>query len=183
MLTPTIDLLGIGLLGSIQNLFAAGTARKPSALGIHLKYREVIRADRVAKVLKEAEEKHPGLGISLLDIFFPGTLRIKNEDLGFWREALDSRFAPNKYGTRVDRIPPVEPSASGKKKEESKPKNEESELKNEKSALKNGKSEFKNEKGEIENEESELKSGESELNGEESDLKGSVHIQAKDGQD
>jgi len=119
MLTPPIDLLGIGLLGSIQNLFAAGTARKPSALGIHLKYREVIRADRVAKVLKEAEENHPGLGISLLDVFFPGALRIKHEDLDFWRKALDSRFAPNKYGTRVDRIPPAESSASETRNEES----------------------------------------------------------------
>ncbi len=106
MLTPasTTDLLGIGLLGSIQNLIAASTPRKPSALGIHLKYKEVIRDDRVAKVLKKAEEKYAGLGISLLDTFFPGALRVKDEDLGFWQEALASRYGPNKYGTRVDRI-------------------------------------------------------------------------------
>jgi hypothetical protein len=119
MLTPPIDLLGIGLLGSIQNLLAAGTPRKPSALGIHLKYKEVIRADRVAKVLKEAEKNHPGLGISLLDVFFPGALRIKDEDLDFWRKALDSRLAPNKYGTRVDRIPPAKSLASETKNEAS----------------------------------------------------------------
>ncbi|KAL7956780.1 hypothetical protein V8C34DRAFT_287791 [Trichoderma compactum] len=45
-------ILCIGALGSLQNLYAAGSSRRPSALGIHLKYRETIAHLRVATVLK-----------------------------------------------------------------------------------------------------------------------------------
>ncbi|KAI1119808.1 hypothetical protein F5Y10DRAFT_283765 [Nemania abortiva] len=110
-------LLGIGLLGSIQNLFVASTVRSPSALGIHVKFVRVIRDNRVAKVLKEAEIFHHGLGASLLDIFFPGGMRVKGEDLDFWRAALESRYAPNKYGTPVNHIPPMNPSSNTTDKE------------------------------------------------------------------
>lgn len=41
--TP-VDLLGIGLLGSIQTLLAAGVHRHPSAMDIHLKHIETISA-------------------------------------------------------------------------------------------------------------------------------------------
>jgi hypothetical protein len=89
------------LLGSIQNLLAAGVSRKPSALGIHLKHIDTIRAKRVADVLKELERKHEFVGTSLLDVFFPGGLRVKDDDVEFWLKAKEARLSPNKYGTRI----------------------------------------------------------------------------------
>ncbi|PKS08374.1 hypothetical protein jhhlp_005318 [Lomentospora prolificans] len=95
-------LLGIGLLGSVQNLHAAGASRTPGAFGIHLKLVEIIRDKRVASVLKKVEEKYPMAGTSLVPIFFPGGLRVKDEDLTYWRKAINDRMAPNRYGTRID---------------------------------------------------------------------------------
>ncbi|KAI1080627.1 hypothetical protein F5B20DRAFT_579874 [Whalleya microplaca] len=95
-------LLGVGLLGSIQNLYAAGAPRKPSAFSIHLKYRETIHNTLVAAVLKEVEDKYPTVGTSLVSVFFPGALRVKGDDLVFWRRAFAAKKAPNKYGTRID---------------------------------------------------------------------------------
>ncbi|PCG91083.1 Hypothetical protein PENO1_095750 [Penicillium occitanis (nom. inval.)] len=103
-------LLGIGLLGSIQNLIAAGVHRSPAALGIHIREVDTIRARFVAETLKEVEHKYPRVGTSLLDIFFPGSMRIKEEnteDITFWRAALERRLEKNKHGIRLDRLPPA----------------------------------------------------------------------------
>lgn len=91
----------------MQNIIVAGVARSPGALGVHLTFVETIRADRVAKVLRELEEKHPSVGSSLVSIFFPGGLRVKDDDLVFWQKAMSARLGPNKYGTRIDLIPPA----------------------------------------------------------------------------
>lgn len=105
---PGSDLLGIGLLGSIQNLVAASIPRSPGALGLHLKENPLkIKGRRVAQVLREAEEKCPFLGTALLDIFFPGSLRIRKDDtdnLDFWRKALKERYNENKHGVRLDAL-------------------------------------------------------------------------------
>ena len=105
------DLLAIGMLGSIQNLIAASTARSPAALGIHIKERETIQHRRVAEVLREVEEKYPLLGTALLDVFFPGSLRVRKDDteqIAFWRSALETRYKENKHGVRLDRLLPTE---------------------------------------------------------------------------
>lgn len=102
------ELLGIGLLGSIQNLVAASIARSPAALGIHIKRLETIKGRRVAEVLRKTEEKYPLLGTALLDVFFPGSLRIKKEnteELASWRAAMKARYEENAYGIRLDRLP------------------------------------------------------------------------------
>lgn len=103
-LTPglAIVLLCIGALGSIQNLYAAGASRRPGALGIHLEHKETISHPRVAKVLREVEEKYPTVGVSLIPVFFPGSLRAKGDDLEFWQNAMTARMAPNRFGTRID---------------------------------------------------------------------------------
>ncbi|AEO68450.1 uncharacterized protein THITE_14002, partial [Thermothielavioides terrestris NRRL 8126] len=68
-------LLGIGLVGSIQNLVAAGVRRSPGALGIHIKQVEVIRARYVSETLKQVEKRYPLVGTALLSVFFPGSMR------------------------------------------------------------------------------------------------------------
>ncbi|KAJ4396161.1 hypothetical protein N0V93_000380 [Gnomoniopsis smithogilvyi] len=95
-------LLGIGLLGTIQNLVAAGSSRSPSALGLHLKHKETMRGASLAKVLKEVEERYLLVGSSLVNVFFPGSLRAKGDDLTFWQNAMKARMASNEYGSRVD---------------------------------------------------------------------------------
>lgn len=59
----------------------------------------------MAPVLKRVEQRYPSLGLSLVEIFFPASLRVKDpEDLEFWRGAMERRLAENKHGIRLDRI-------------------------------------------------------------------------------
>lgn len=95
-------LLGIGLLGTMQNLVAAGASRSPSALGLHVKHKETIRGQSVVRVLKEVEQKYPLVGSSLVKVFFTGSLRARGDDLIFWQNAMKSRMMPNEYGSRID---------------------------------------------------------------------------------
>ncbi|KAG1728375.1 uncharacterized protein EDB91DRAFT_1330743 [Suillus paluster] len=68
-------LLGIGGLGMIQNLIAAGASRSAAALGFHLERPREVHDDKVFKALQEAEELERGVGVSLIPVFFPGGLR------------------------------------------------------------------------------------------------------------
>ncbi|KAK7978735.1 hypothetical protein PG996_004786 [Apiospora saccharicola] len=100
-------LLAIGLIGSIQNLYAVGSTRSSSALGIHLKEVEVFQEKKVAAVLKSVEKSYPMVGTSLVDVFFPGSLRVADDkDFKFWQEAFHQRYAPSKHGRCVGVAPP-----------------------------------------------------------------------------
>ncbi|KAK6541497.1 hypothetical protein TWF694_007305 [Orbilia ellipsospora] len=100
-------LFGIGVIGSIQNLVAAGLSRSPSALGVHIRdTQRPIRGPSVKQVLKEAEELYPGVGVQMAQIFYPGSMRVQESEFPFWREAQDRLLGPNKWGTRIDRLPP-----------------------------------------------------------------------------
>ncbi|PWY94985.1 hypothetical protein BO94DRAFT_530874, partial [Aspergillus sclerotioniger CBS 115572] len=104
-------LLGIGALGSIQNVISAGAPRSPSALGVHIRdLGQPIRGKRVADALKAAEQQYPGVGMSLVPIFFPGSMRVEPSEFDFWRAAQQRQMGPNSHGTRIDNLPP--PSTS-----------------------------------------------------------------------
>lgn len=63
----------------------------------------------MSEVLRRVEEKYPLLGTALLDIFFPGSLRVNKEntkEIAFWRAALNARHKENAHGIRLDRLPP-----------------------------------------------------------------------------
>ncbi|KAF7921446.1 hypothetical protein EAE99_007754 [Botrytis elliptica] len=106
-------LLGIGALGSIQNVIAAGARRSPSALGVHIRdIGQPIRGNRVADVLKAAERQYPGLGMSLVPIFFPGSMRVQPSEFDFWRAANERQMGPNRFGTRIDNLPPPPQSST-----------------------------------------------------------------------
>ena len=102
----TPDLLGIGTIGMLQNVFAAGATRRPEALGIQIKLTDVVKGPKVQGVLKTLEERYPLVGTSLLSVFFPGSMRVKQEEVPFWRDAMNKRMAPNEYGFRIDALPP-----------------------------------------------------------------------------
>lgn len=92
----SIDILGIGALGSIQNVISAGASRTPSALGVRIRDTgNPLRGSSIASVLRIAEENYPGVGMSLVPVFFPGSLRVKEPDIEFWRKAQERTLGPN----------------------------------------------------------------------------------------
>lgn len=102
------DLLGIGLLGSVQNLVASAVLRSPSALGFHLELVETIRENSLSEVLKTVEIKYPSVGASLMPIFFPNfssSMRVASPDVPFWQQVNKRRHQQNRHGTMVDHIP------------------------------------------------------------------------------
>ena len=71
----------------IQNIYAAGAVRSTSSVGVHLKEVTAIGASKVATVLQRTEEQFPGMGLSLVPVYFPGGMRVGEKDLLFWNEA------------------------------------------------------------------------------------------------
>jgi hypothetical protein len=72
--TDTWYLVTVGGIGMLHNLLVAGLRRNPSALGIHLNFREVIGKMQTMDTLLALEAKYPQVGFCLLPIFFPGEL-------------------------------------------------------------------------------------------------------------
>ncbi|KAH6625477.1 hypothetical protein C7974DRAFT_396153 [Boeremia exigua] len=73
--TNTWFLLAVGGIGIVQNIVIAGWRRDPSAYGLPLKFEKVISKSKVMPALFAIEEEIPGIGSSMLETFFPGTLR------------------------------------------------------------------------------------------------------------
>lgn len=77
-------LLAVGALGILQNIFVAGSSRSPEAFGVPLEFVEVIGETKGMKTLFVVEEKYPGLGKNMLDVFFPG--KLSKEEKMKWAE-------------------------------------------------------------------------------------------------
>lgn len=78
-------LLGVGGIGIVHNIVIAGAPREPSSFGVHLVYSHTIVDRKVMGVLAMAEVQYPRLGLSLLSTFFPGDLRVREQQ--FWAYA------------------------------------------------------------------------------------------------
>lgn len=78
-------LMAIGLPGMMQNVTAAGASRTPGQAGIPLEFVEEFGEKKVMGSLQKCEERYPGVGASLLPIFFPGELR--PNELEWWDAA------------------------------------------------------------------------------------------------
>ena len=78
-------LLAVGALGMVYIVVAAGAPRRPEALGLPLMFKRVIAKDRTQAALRESEQHYSGVGVSLLQIFFPGGLL--DADRPWWAEA------------------------------------------------------------------------------------------------
>ncbi|RPD66423.1 hypothetical protein L226DRAFT_454129 [Lentinus tigrinus ALCF2SS1-7] len=108
-------LLAVGGLGMIQNVLAAGVTRSADALGFHFREpskEDFIKERKVMQTLMKAEEREPGVGLSLLPLFFPGDLWPQEQE--YWevkrkernaaeleRRALMMRGAPKLEGKAV----------------------------------------------------------------------------------
>jgi hypothetical protein len=78
-------LLGVGLLGLIHNAAVCAFRRRPPAFGLELEYQQTIVEGSVMEVLHMVETKFPQAGAALLDEFFSGDLRPREELI--WRYA------------------------------------------------------------------------------------------------
>ncbi len=97
--TNTWFLLAVGGIGIVQNVLVAGWRRNPSALGVHLEFREVIGEMTAMDALIALEANYPNVGRSLLPIFFPGELLPEEE--ARW-DALKAKAIQGAKATRLD---------------------------------------------------------------------------------
>ncbi len=86
-----IDLLAIGTIGMLQNVFVASWARRPEAFGIHIELVDTISDNKVSKVLAKVEEQYPLVGSSLLPVFYPAGFRAPADQKRFWKMANQRR--------------------------------------------------------------------------------------------
>jgi hypothetical protein len=84
-------LLGVGGVGTLQNILVAALPRRPGAYGLHLEYEQTICREKVMLTLQGLEEVQPFLGRSLLDTFFPGEMR--EDEIKWWAEAKEKAKA------------------------------------------------------------------------------------------
>ena len=68
-------LMGIGLLGMIQNVAAAGASRAPEDFNMPLEYCAEFGERSVMATLQQLEIGYPGVGAAILPVFFPFELR------------------------------------------------------------------------------------------------------------
>ena len=78
-------LLGVGVIGMVQNIVAAAAPRHPTVMGLPLYHMARIKGPKAMGVLMDTESRFPGLGLALLGTFFPGELR--EHEQRFWSEA------------------------------------------------------------------------------------------------
>jgi hypothetical protein len=93
-------LVAIGALGMLHTVVVAGTPRHPGFFGVHLKFRNVFVHNKVMEALKDTERSYPGLGRSMLPVFFPGSLRPDEED--WWKQAKVTEAALNITAAKCD---------------------------------------------------------------------------------
>ncbi|KIO06453.1 hypothetical protein M404DRAFT_999111 [Pisolithus tinctorius Marx 270] len=75
-------LMLVGGIGMMHNVMVAGLPRTPEAFGVPLVFEECILDRKVMQTLMKVEERHPRLGASMLQTFFPGKLYPDEE--AFW---------------------------------------------------------------------------------------------------
>ena len=86
-------LIAVGALGMLYTVVVAGAPRRPEAFGLPLRYVGVYVRDKAMEALKAAESDYPGVGQSMLSVFFPGG--VKEKDVAFWEEAKANQRAQN----------------------------------------------------------------------------------------
>ena len=77
--TNTWFFLLVGGLGMVQNLYGAGAMRTPLEYGIDLSPGPIFGDPKVFKAILEAERVYPGLGRSMVEVFFPKGLTESEE--------------------------------------------------------------------------------------------------------
>jgi hypothetical protein len=73
-------LIAVGAIGILQNIFVAAWSRTPEALGLPLKFQQVIGHPKVFTAVLECEKAYPKVGRALVGAFFPGGIFPKEEE-------------------------------------------------------------------------------------------------------
>lgn len=73
-------LFAVGGIGMLENIFVAASPRSPAAFGMPLMFEDVIGEPKAMDTLFALEEAYPRVGRSLLVTFFPGKLRLKEQE-------------------------------------------------------------------------------------------------------
>ena len=136
-------LIGVGGLGMIQNLIVAGAKREPGAFNFHIKHIATIESYRkkredvvepkdsnpapnpdplhsignVMGALMELENRYPGAGSCLVNIFFPGKVEYEDGQFPFNREKKFWKWA---YDTMKDRKKKAQGERAARRSENSK---------------------------------------------------------------
>lgn len=84
-------LLAVGGIGSLQNIYVAGSFRYPCQFGCPISFLCVIAEKEVMTTLEAVEKKFPGVGSSMLQTFMPG--RLKPEEKIQWKAYRDKADA------------------------------------------------------------------------------------------
>ncbi|KAL1591810.1 hypothetical protein SLS59_010038 [Nothophoma quercina] len=92
--TNTWFLLAVGGIGIVQNIVVAGWQRDPSAYGLPLTFETVVAKPKVMPALFAIEQEIPGIGRSMLETFFPGTLT--GDEQKTWDDYRDTAVARKK---------------------------------------------------------------------------------------
>lgn len=96
-------LVAAGAIGSIYTAIVAGRQRRPKNVGIPLSYANECFAERkVMNALMRAEIYMPGLGLAMLDTFFPGSLFATEEQ--FWDTARELVTLKQSSKREADRV-------------------------------------------------------------------------------
>jgi len=72
-------LVAIGAFGMLHTVVIAGSARRPEAFGIPLKFKNVFVQPKVSESLRLVELEYPTVGNLMMKMFLPGGARLKNE--------------------------------------------------------------------------------------------------------
>ncbi|KAI1176860.1 hypothetical protein F4777DRAFT_236376 [Nemania sp. FL0916] len=73
-------LFAIAIIGMLHNIYVATASRSPEDFGVLLKFVEVIGHHKVMEALFEVERRYPGVGRSMLPVFFSGQIRQDERD-------------------------------------------------------------------------------------------------------
>ncbi|KAI6028818.1 hypothetical protein F5J12DRAFT_780354 [Pisolithus orientalis] len=99
-------LMLVGGIGMMHNVMVAGLPRTPEAFGVPLVFEECILDRKVMQTLMKVEERHPRLGASMLQTFFPGKLYPDEE--AFWeRKAQEADKQDAAKKAAVPQGPPI----------------------------------------------------------------------------
>jgi hypothetical protein len=85
-------LMAAGILGILHNVAVAGLPRSPKAMGIDLRYVSTIVDRKVMGVLWKLEEEYPRAGHALIQEFFPGELRPREQELFKYAQRRNQAF-------------------------------------------------------------------------------------------
>ncbi|KAK9427262.1 hypothetical protein V1505DRAFT_53790 [Lipomyces doorenjongii] len=95
-------LLAVGAIGMVQNIFVAGASRSPKDFGVPLRFETVIGSPKVMQTLFDVEAAYPRVGRSMLQTFFPGSLR--SEEKAQWEryEQIADQLEEEKKQTKMN---------------------------------------------------------------------------------